>query len=235
MRSDVDLDDVGPTVAFITGVSGVVLTAVTVLLAPLLTAAFATPEAVTDRVDGAVPYHRIARSGPNAVLGRDFRQDRIFPSRVVAFVPIECRADRPRGGRRDGLRLVARDRGRLPGSGREPVVLAVAGPEPAPRGPGLRPPARRSQPGQLHPPECGLRVRGHQLGPTPLGIYVLAFNLASWSMSMLAATINGVAMPAFSRVGQDQARLEAALHRSTRAGVPTRPAGSHADRPWPSR
>jgi lipopolysaccharide exporter len=41
---------------------------------------------------------------------------------------------------------------------------------------------------------------GHQLGPTLLGIYVLAFNLASWSMSMLTATINGVAMPAFSRV-----------------------------------
>jgi lipopolysaccharide exporter len=98
IRSDVDLDDVGPTVAFITVVSGVVLTAVTVLLAPLLAAAFATPEAVTDRVDGAVPCHRIARSGPNAVLGRDFRQDRIFPSRGVAFVPIECRADRPRGG-----------------------------------------------------------------------------------------------------------------------------------------
>jgi Polysaccharide biosynthesis protein len=78
-------------------------------------------------------------------------------------------------------------------------------------------------------PNADYAFVGHQLGPTPLGIYVLAFNLASWSMSMLAATINGVAMPAFSRVGQDQARLEAALHRSTRAGVPTRPAGSHAD------
>ena len=58
---------------------------------------------------------------------------------------------------------------------------------------------------------------GHKLGPALLGVYVLAFGVGSWSTAMLSAAINGVAMPAFSRVGHDQARLDAAIYRSTRA------------------
>ena len=49
-----------------------------------------------------------------------------------------------------------------------------------------------------------------------LGIYVLAFNVASWSTAVLSGAINGVAMPAFSRVGPDRQRMTDALSRGTR-------------------
>jgi PST family polysaccharide transporter len=58
---------------------------------------------------------------------------------------------------------------------------------------------------------------GHQFGPAYLGVYMLAFNVASWSTAVLSSAINGVAMPAFSRVWGDRDRLADALARSTRA------------------
>ena len=49
------------------------------------------------------------------------------------------------------------------------------------------------------------------LGPVMLGTYVLAFNAASWSMTLLAGVLNNVSMPAFSRVKHDAVRLRAAM------------------------
>jgi PST family polysaccharide transporter len=57
---------------------------------------------------------------------------------------------------------------------------------------------------------------GRLLGPIELGIYVLAFNIASWSSSLLTTVINNVAMPAFSRVRQDAELLKGAISHSLR-------------------
>lgn len=54
---------------------------------------------------------------------------------------------------------------------------------------------------------------GALLGPALLGIYTLAFNIASWSTSVLGATINGVAMPALSGLRGEHDALRAALSR----------------------
>ena len=60
-------------------------------------------------------------------------------------------------------------------------------------------------------------IVGRVRGPAQLGVYVLAFNVANWSRSLLAAMVNGVAMPAFSRAASDPQRLRAAVLRGTRA------------------
>jgi lipopolysaccharide exporter len=224
MRSDVDLDDVGPTVTFIAVVSGVVLAAATILSAPLLAEAFGAPEAVGPiRVMALCLVIGSLAAVPNAILARDFRQNRIFLSNLVAFLPSNAvlilLAFQGAGAMAfawsrviavacQGLAVslaVSRwywpslDRSRLRGI--LSFGLPLAG-------------ANLINYTLLN---ADYAFVGRQLGPTLLGIYVLAFNVGSWSTSILAAAINGVAMPAFSRVGQDQARLEAALHRSTRA------------------
>jgi lipopolysaccharide exporter len=58
---------------------------------------------------------------------------------------------------------------------------------------------------------------GHLLGAIALGIYVLAFNVASWPGSLLGAMINNVSMPAFSQVKQDGATLNPAIIDAVRA------------------
>jgi lipopolysaccharide exporter len=49
------------------------------------------------------------------------------------------------------------------------------------------------------------------LGSVMLGVYVLAFNAASWSMTLLGSVLNNVSMAAFSRVKQDAVRLRVAM------------------------
>jgi lipopolysaccharide exporter len=57
---------------------------------------------------------------------------------------------------------------------------------------------------------------GSLLGPTLLGIYTLAFSVASWSTAALGSTINGVAMPAFSALRSNPERLKDTLARWSR-------------------
>ena len=66
---------------------------------------------------------------------------------------------------------------------------------------------------------------GHLLGAVALGVYVLAFNVASWPQSLLGAMINNVSMPAFSRVKNDSAPAQVRDHRRG----PGHLTGGHAD------
>ena len=59
---------------------------------------------------------------------------------------------------------------------------------------------------------------GHLLGAARLGVYMLAFTLASAPYSLLGAVINNVSMPAFSRVKHDPALLKTCNgHRTARS------------------
>jgi O-antigen/teichoic acid export membrane protein len=46
-------------------------------------------------------------------------------------------------------------------------------------------------------------IVGHMLGPTVLGYYVLAWNLANWPIAMFSQPVRGVAPPLFSRLQHD--------------------------------
>ena len=58
---------------------------------------------------------------------------------------------------------------------------------------------------------------GRWAGSTELGIYAIAFNTASWSLSLLGSVINGLAVPAFSKVRADGGDLTQALRNGISA------------------
>ena len=58
---------------------------------------------------------------------------------------------------------------------------------------------------------------GHLIGSVLLGTYVLAFNAASWSSSLLGGVLSTVSMPAFSRVKHDAVTLMTAMADGVRA------------------
>lgn len=59
-------------------------------------------------------------------------------------------------------------------------------------------------------------IVGRMVGPTMLGNYVIAFNVASWSTSLLAGTLTTVSISAFSRVKHDPERLMSAIQDGLR-------------------
>lgn len=56
-------------------------------------------------------------------------------------------------------------------------------------------------------------VVGSMLGPTELGLFVLAFNLASWPVSMFSQPLRAVAPAAFARLQHDPDRMAGVLVR----------------------
>ncbi|MEV8509129.1 lipopolysaccharide biosynthesis protein [Actinoplanes sp. NPDC051475] len=57
-------------------------------------------------------------------------------------------------------------------------------------------------------------VVGRLLGPEALGLYLLAFNLSSWPVSILSVAVARVSVPAFARLQHDPGALKAAFCRS---------------------
>lgn len=57
-------------------------------------------------------------------------------------------------------------------------------------------------------------VVGRVLGPVALGLYLLAFNLSSWPVTMLSTAVAQVAIPAFARLQEQQEELERAFSRA---------------------
>lgn len=52
------------------------------------------------------------------------------------------------------------------------------------------------------------------LGATSLGLYLMAFNLSSWPVSTLSASVSRVSVPGFARLQDDLVALQAAFARS---------------------
>ena len=57
-------------------------------------------------------------------------------------------------------------------------------------------------------------VVGRILGPTALGLYLLAFNISSWGPSLLTMAVRRVSIPAFARLADDREALNRAAARS---------------------
>ncbi|MEU3454306.1 lipopolysaccharide biosynthesis protein [Micromonospora sp. NPDC006766] len=57
-------------------------------------------------------------------------------------------------------------------------------------------------------------VVGRLLDPEALGLYLLAFNLSSWPVSILSVAVARISIPAFARLQHDRAALRAAFRRS---------------------
>lgn len=57
-------------------------------------------------------------------------------------------------------------------------------------------------------------VLGSMLGPTALGFYLLAFNISSWPMNVVAMGVHRVAVPAMASMGDDPQALRIAIRRA---------------------
>lgn len=218
MRGDLAAQDIAPTIATISLVSSSVLATGMYLLAVPLSSALGSVEAAGPLRVMALAVLLVGLFAvPSAQLSRDFRQDRLFVATLVSSVPANL-----------SLVLLA-----LAGNG----ALAFAWSRvigqllmglmvwwyAVPRyRPGLAPgavghllrfglPLAGANLVNYTVLNADYAIVGRLLGPLDLGLYVLAFNVASWSTSLMGAVINGVAMPAISRVKHDADAFRAAL------------------------
>jgi lipopolysaccharide exporter len=224
MRGTVDPDEVAPTVTTISIASSACFA--------LLMAGFADPLARLLGSPAAGAPIRVMSIGvflvgvfavPGALLVREFRQDRRFLADLTGFVvasgTVLALASAGRGAMAFAWSLVF-------GQVMTGLVLLWMAP-------------KRYRPGwdsravgsllRFGLPLAGANLLsytmlnvdyvciGRLLGAVPLGFYLLAFNVASWSTSFFGAMVNGVAMPAFSRVQHDRDHLHHYLATGVRA------------------
>ena len=216
-RRDLALADLAPTLTLLTTGAGVVLAAGMLAGAGPIATTLGAPEATTPvRVLSLAVLCVGIFAVPSAQLAREFRQDQIFLANAVALVP-------------SNVVLVV-----LAGSGTGPLAFAwarvvaqviqglcmtfSATPHYRPR---WVPSAARSAL-RLALPLAGANfvscvllnadyaLLARFIGSRGLGLYMLAFNVASWSTMTLSGMINSVALPAFSDLtGRPRALSEA--------------------------
>ncbi len=221
-RSPMDPDAIAPTVATISVVVSLGLAAAMAMSSPLIAEGLGQP--------GAAPSIRVlslslALTGvfavPGAQLSREFRQDRIFLAAIAGFVPANAVLivmsmngagalafawSRVLGQLITGLVLVlAVNRHYWFGLRRELV------------GPLLRfgLPLSAANLVSWTLLNADFAIVGRFLSAAEVGIYSIAFSVASWPTAVLGSVLNGVVVPAFGRVQHDRERLGTALISAT--------------------
>jgi lipopolysaccharide exporter len=224
VRADLDIDLLAPTMVTVSLISGLILAGVLVEFAlPIATALGSAAAAAPVRIMAISAVLAGVFAVPNAQLSRDFQQDKLFMSNLVAFVPSTAI-----------LLLMAKSgSGAMAFAWSRIVGQIVAG--------GIQYTAvsRRYRPG-LARAALGTLVRfglplgganfvgyvllnvdyafvGHLMGAVALGVYVLGFNVASWPVTLLSSMIGSISMPAISRVKDNVQRLRAAIIAGVRA------------------
>lgn len=222
-RRDLRLEDTAPTVAAVSLITGTLFAAIVFGLAAPIAALLGAPDA-----EGPIQVLAICVlltglfAVPGAMMTRDFRQDRLFLANLIAFVPANgllillaiggdgamafawsrvvgqiCvglvtlySAKRHFWPRIDKVQILPILKFGLPLAGANLINYTLL--------------------------NADFAFIGRILGPALLGVYVLAFNVASWSSSVLGSTINSVAMSAFSESGADPDHLRDKLARWAR-------------------
>jgi O-antigen/teichoic acid export membrane protein len=224
MRADLDIDHLAPTVASVSILSNAILAGAMAAFARPIAVALGSAAAVGPiRVMSLAVLFTGAFAVPNSQLMRDFKQAKIFLANAIAFVPstvlLIVLAKSGGGAMAFAWSMVVRQ---FVWGG---VLIAVA-----PRR--YRPGFARSAMSVIF--RFGLPLAGanfvnyillnvdyafvgHLLGAAPLGVYMLAFTVASWPYGVLGNVINNVSMPAFSRVKHDRALMHNATASALRA------------------
>jgi lipopolysaccharide exporter len=224
MRADFDIDALAPTMVTVSLVSATVAAELTFLFARSIAIALGSPDgAAPVRVMALVLFLEGFSAIPWAQLSRDFRQDRQFWANAISFIPSQV-----------VLILLAKS-----GYGAMAFAWSIALNQaitavmliiyaPTKYLPGF---AR----GALSPlfrvgiPLAGagfinyilLNVDyafiGHLIGAVQLGLYTLAFGVASWPVGLIGGAVTAVSMPAFSRIKHDPDLLKSVLVKAVRA------------------
>ncbi|WP_166787744.1 oligosaccharide flippase family protein [Cryobacterium luteum] len=222
-RRDVELADAASVVTALSMLSSFTLATAMFFASAPIAAALGAPEAQTAIQILAIPILLSSFTAvSSAILVRDYRQGRLFAATAIAFIPSNAVL----------IILALHGDGALAFAWSRVVGVVIAGavvisgtrPWYAPRWNSVQ--AARVLKFGL--PLAGANFLNYMLlnadaafiaalaGPALLGIYTLAFSIASWSTSILGGTINSVAMPAFSALRRDPEQLSAALLRWSR-------------------
>lgn len=161
-------------------------------------------------------------SVPGALLTREFRQDKIFRATLAGFVPANAVLiglallgegamafawSRVVGQVVTGLLFVAATQRRYRPEWRRELV-----------GPLLRFGLPLSLANLINWTllNADYLIIGRMVTAEAVGVYMIAFTVASWSTAVLGSVLNGVVVPAFGRVAHDAVRLREQLVAATR-------------------
>jgi PST family polysaccharide transporter len=218
IRADLDVDALAPTLCAVSWGSSVVMAGLIYLFAEPIAAVLGAAGAANPvRVMALVVLIWGVSAVPTAQCIRDFKQNKLFLANLLAFVPSTVIL-LLLGLHGQGAMAFAWSR--VAGQLVSCVVMIVAAPT------FYLPGLTRSALRVLY--RFGLPIAaancisyflsnvdyvfiGHLAGPVLLGIYVLAFNAASWSTSLLGGVLTGVSTTSYSRVKGDTARLMDAM------------------------
>ncbi len=225
-RADLDVDALAPTLWSASLVSSLIMAGVLYKFAGPIAAGLGSRDAARPvQVMGLVMVFWGVSAVPAAQCTREFRQGKLFLASALSFVPsvavLLFLA-------KHGSGAMAFAWSRVAGQGVSCAVVLLSAPKL------YLPGMRRGALAVLYkfgvPLACANFVGyilqnvdyaliGRLIGPVLLGTYVLAFNAASWSSTLLVGMLNSVSMTAFSRVKHDAARLGGAMADGVRVVV----------------
>ncbi len=217
-RADLDVDALAPTLWSASLASSLIMAGVLYKFAGPIAAGLGSRDAARPvQVMGLVMVFWGVSAVPAAQCTRDFKQGKLFLASALSFVPsvavLLFLA-------KHGSGAMAFAWSRVAGQGVSCVVVLLSAPKL------YLPGMTRGALAVLYkfgvPLACANFVGyilqnvdyaliGRLIGPVLLGTYVLAFNAASWSSTLLVGMLNSVSMTAFSRVKHDAARLGGAM------------------------
>jgi PST family polysaccharide transporter len=223
VRADLDIDAMAPTMVTVSlATSAICGETMAVYAKPIATALGSADGAQAIRVMSLVVLINGLFAVPGAQLTRDLRQDKLFLANVISLVPSTA-----------ALLFLARSgSGAMAFAWSRVIAASVMGCVMAVYAPKIYMPGiSRSALSVLlrfGVPLAGANVInfilinvdyvfvGHLLGAIALGVYMLAFTIASSPGLLLGNVINSIAMPAFSRVKHDPDLLKNAMTRALR-------------------
>jgi lipopolysaccharide exporter len=226
VRADLSVDALAPTLWSVSLISSLAMAGVLVKFAGPIAASLGSADAARPvQVMAIVVVIQGIAAVPTAQCTREFRQEKLFLANALSFLPsmavLVFLA-------RHGSGAMAFAWSRVTGQSIALAVILLSAPK-------LHlPRMTRYALGILYRFGLPLAVAnfvgyilqnvdyaliGHFLGPVLLGTYVLAFNAASWSTTLLGGVLNTVSMPAFSRVKHDAVKLEGVMADALRSVV----------------
>jgi lipopolysaccharide exporter len=224
MRADLDLDILAPTMTAVSMASCTLLAGAMVIFARPIAAALGSPAAAGPvRVMALTLIIVGITNVPTAQLARDFKQKKLFWAEIISFLPSTALLlllaksgsgatafawSRVLGQFISGcVVLVSVSRFYLPGVARSAFSILFR----------YGVPVAVANFVNYILLNVDYALVGHLMGAAPLGIYVLAFNVASWPANLFGNVLSSVTNTAFSRVRNDPARLKDAIASTLRA------------------
>jgi PST family polysaccharide transporter len=213
-RTTGDPGDLAPTLGTLALIMGAVTSGIMVLVAPQVSSTLGSPAATGPvRVLALTLVVSSVATVPAALLAREFRQDKRFLAEVSGFVVSSVVLLLLLWG---GAGVMGLAWSRVAGMLAFAITLIVLTPQRYGLGFDSAQAARMLRFGVPLTAAglvgCALAnldyvVIGHSLGGETLGLYVLAYTISGWPISVFTSVIMGVGVPAFARVRHDPDRL----------------------------